>query len=207
MAKAKESPGPATSLVSVNDVADFFGVTRHHVAKLAREEGMPQVAKGKYNLAECAKWYIRHLRAANAGRPPANPQAKTDKARLEKAKADLAELDAQLRRGEVAPVKDFEQGLQEILAEVVQALRRLPGHAHELAAVTEPAVMRLRLREVVAGVQDAAHRGVVELVRGWSGRDAGGGDPGSAPSPKRRQVGGRKKSATRRKRQSGPVGD
>ena len=48
-------------MVSVNILADFFDRDIRTVQLWAEKDGMPKLAKGRYDLNECAKWRLQKL--------------------------------------------------------------------------------------------------------------------------------------------------
>ena len=47
--------------VSVDKVAQALRISERKVQRLVIDYGMPRDERGKYNLAQCMIWYIRHL--------------------------------------------------------------------------------------------------------------------------------------------------
>jgi len=59
-------------IVGVEDLAEYFGKTARTVQLWVDELGMPKIARGRYDLLECAKWRMQHLEselevASNSG--------------------------------------------------------------------------------------------------------------------------------------------
>ena len=63
MAEQKVNP----NLVSVDKVAEVFGISERAVQRLVIYEGMPRVSRGEYDLMKCSKWYVKHLHAMACG--------------------------------------------------------------------------------------------------------------------------------------------
>ena len=47
--------------VGVDKIAQVFRISERSVQRLVTIDGMPRDARGKYDLAKCMAWYIRHL--------------------------------------------------------------------------------------------------------------------------------------------------
>lgn len=126
------------ALVGPNELATLFHLTPRRVQMLARDEGMPQAGRGKYDLLRCVEWYIGFLQKSLASRGPSSSDrdgmAEMRAAKLRQAQADaaMAEWEMEQTRGTLAPVAD-------------------------MAALWEDAVRRMRAR-VLASIGMAAVR-------------------------------------------------
>ena len=106
--KSLESLEPAGQY-GVTVIAALFGKTPRRIAQLAAEGIIPRPSRGRYALAATFSAYIAHLegqaRAAGArgGQPHKGSEAATARARLDNAKADLAELEHSEAHGALLP--------------------------------------------------------------------------------------------------------
>jgi hypothetical protein len=48
--------------VNAKMLADVFNLTETRVHQLAAREGMPKLARAKFDLISCIKWYMKYLR-------------------------------------------------------------------------------------------------------------------------------------------------
>src|SRR5262249_31375396 len=106
-------------LVGPQDLARLFEDTESYIHKLVKE-GMPQKARGKYELGECLLWYIKHLKnkLKSRRRIIGDDDGSTERAarlRLVRADAELRELELARERGEFAAVADFEKMVTEMI--------------------------------------------------------------------------------------------
>lgn len=93
--------------VPVGTLAKLFNLTDIRVQQLAKAGIVSKTERGKYDLWESVRGYIRYLQERSGTKGPAMSEDGeviaddygTHRARLYKARADAAELDAQLLRG------------------------------------------------------------------------------------------------------------
>lgn len=119
-----------------------------------------------------------------------NPAA--EKARLDRAKAELAELELQEKRGELAPVEDQESVLIALVTTLASRMDGVPPQAaHEVARESDPAVCqeiiarhiraaREELAEAGARAVRAADRSVRRSKSAEDRRDRARGDSSAA---------------------------
>jgi hypothetical protein len=50
-----------SQLVTVDKVAELFGISERAVQRLVIYDGMPRVSRGEYDWVECSQWYVAHL--------------------------------------------------------------------------------------------------------------------------------------------------
>lgn len=116
-----------TILNSIGAVARHFGKSKRTVFRWQRE-GMPVLTDGRWDSGQIRQWLERR----SGGDPgqagdtldltPAPGSAKTHKARLEKARADLAEMEAAQRRGELISRAEVER---QTIAKIMDAKTKL----------------------------------------------------------------------------------
>lgn len=109
--------------VNAAELSAFLNVDASYVTRLHSDHGMPRKARGKYDLHECAKWYIRHLQERARSRAfGANDATREQKARLAGAEATLKELEVARLRRELIPVEDAVRLWDDALARVRDAM-------------------------------------------------------------------------------------
>lgn len=102
--------GPATYPVAT--IAKLLLLTERRVQQLVAEGVLPKGERGRYELVPVVQGYIRYLRDRALNGDANEPEAGMgDKARLLRAQADLAEMDATMRRGELVERGPVEAGL------------------------------------------------------------------------------------------------
>lgn len=97
------------SAVDAAAVAKALNITPRRVQQLARE-GLPRVARGRYELGACMAWYIRFLQRALEQRALPGESGgylslAAERARLAKEQADKAALDNAVRRGQLVEIR------------------------------------------------------------------------------------------------------
>ena len=137
----------ASGTVSGAALADLFGVNPRHIRKLVEErlpDGSPivvRMAPGKYAATPSIQGYIKYLKSIAARTDPASSQLEAEKIRLTRAKANIAESEAERVMGGQIPFRHALKVLGAWAAEFKKHLRALPGRAapivHDLDAVPE----------------------------------------------------------------------
>lgn len=130
--------------VGTGQLADALGVTPRRVQQLVHE-GMPQLARGRYHLPECMRWYLEREKSA-AG----STSAEDAETREKLARAEWHELRTARLRGQLLAATDVERTWNAAVSAVSAKL-------DNLAATIPPRVL---------GQTDAAEvqRVVVRLV-------------------------------------------
>lgn len=118
-------------LVGPQDIARIFEDTESYIHKLVKE-GMPQAARGKYELGECMLWYIKYLKMKlkSRRRVIGDDDGTTERAarlRLVRAEADLRELELARERGQFAAVVDFEKLVTEMVVMTKARILAVPS--------------------------------------------------------------------------------
>ena len=54
-------------IVTVDKIAQTFGISEREVQRLVIYEGMPRISRGEYDLIECSRWYVAKLHAKVCG--------------------------------------------------------------------------------------------------------------------------------------------
>jgi terminase small subunit / prophage DNA-packing protein len=123
-------------------VAEFFEVSPLAVDGWIRR-GCPVVGRGergkawKLDLLEVAKWRFKPAVDTSA---PGQLDGRQERARLDRAKANLAEDNLMLRRGQLIPAEDFRQALSDAFKTVAMTLESLPDLLERDAGLPPQAV-------------------------------------------------------------------
>ena len=92
----------------LDTIAKLLDLTPRRVQQLAAEGAIPKAERGKYDLVGAVRGYIKHLRAmAQAGDSGAEDYS-AQRARLTRARADMAEMEREQLRKELIPADDIE---------------------------------------------------------------------------------------------------
>lgn len=137
--------------VSVQVVAAALGITTRRVQQLAKE-GMPQLARGEYDLGACVAWYVAGREAA-AKQEAAPTTLEEAKLRLINAQADKAELEHQVAQRQYLHIDDVEKLVRQPLERVRARLLSLPSKvAPQVPPVDTLAGARVLLEDAVREV-------------------------------------------------------
>jgi phage terminase Nu1 subunit (DNA packaging protein) len=137
-------------------IARLLDLTERRVQQLAREGVIPPAARsgaerGRYDLVGAVRGYVHYLREQAARSQSGTADFGAERARLVKAKADLAEMDAGARRSDLLPVADVEAAWIAILERLRARLLVLPDRLAPLVhEETTIAGARASIRETIA---------------------------------------------------------
>lgn len=122
-------PSKAPEGYDVTTIAQVLGITPTRVQQLVKEDGMPQVRRGHYNLVACVQWYIKYWRdrAEAKGAPGDNDSMANAKLRQARADARLAEIELAQAEGELLPLAEYEKELGAICDRIRGVLSTVPS--------------------------------------------------------------------------------
>ena len=123
-------------LVDAAQLAAMLDLHGQQINTLTREGILPKVERGRYSIIDAPRAYIRYLKAKIAEVKAANRDdtIDLDKARLYKAKADIAEMEAGLRARELVTLEHIEKVMGDRLSTMRQRLLTIPTRAAPLVA-------------------------------------------------------------------------
>lgn len=114
------SSGNPTYPVSV--IAKLLKLTERRVQQLSKEGVIPKAEHGRYELAAAVQGYVGYLQERIAPRgadvDPNKADYHTEKARLTKSQADMAEMEAAKMRGALVDAEQMKEALDLVVAEV-----------------------------------------------------------------------------------------
>lgn len=128
-------------VVSATTLGAWLGLTARRIQQLAAECVIEKQARGRYPLESSVRNYVAWLRKQiedrNLGRNDEPTREAT--ARLQSARADLAEIELEEKRLELLPAADIEIAVGSLLAGVRAQVLAIPAEtANELADASEP---------------------------------------------------------------------
>ena len=126
-----------TAKINASQLCEVIGVQIDTVTRLVRAGCIPKAMRGEFELISATRAYCRYLidKAAKAkSETEYDDEVDLDKARLNKAKADMAEMEAGLRAGELVTLAHIEKIMSERLSIMRQKLLALPTRAAPLVA-------------------------------------------------------------------------
>jgi phage terminase Nu1 subunit (DNA packaging protein) len=177
----------ATNTPPIAVIARLLDLTERRVQQLGREGVIPKAERGRYDLVGAVRGYVRYLRVQAARVQGGAADFGAERARLVRAKADLAEMDAACRRGELLAASDVEEAWIAVLARLRARLLALPDRMAPLVhQETTIAGVRAQIRQAVGeALSELATLPVIaapceRAAEAGADDDEGAGDPGAA---------------------------
>ena len=150
----------ATNAQPLAVIARLLDLSERRVQQLSREGVIPKAERGRYDLVGAVRGYVAYLRDLAVKAQAGAPDFGVERARLIKAKADLAEMEADGRRGELLPAEAVEAAWTAVLARLRARLLVLPDRLAPLCVE----------ETTIAGVRDQIRKAVREALA----RETGG---------------------------------
>jgi phage terminase Nu1 subunit (DNA packaging protein) len=174
------SPGQPLAVI-----ARLLDLSERRVQQLSREGVIPKAERGEYDLVGAVRGYVAYLRDLAVRAQAGAPDFGLERARLIRAKADLAEMEADGRRGELLPAEAVEAAWTAVLARLRARLLVLPDRLAPLCfEETTIAGVRDQIRQAVREALDELAATPVVLAADPDGSGAAGGDgAGGARDP------------------------
>lgn len=110
----------------VATIAKLLLLSDRRVQQLTKKGVIPKAERGRYELAPAVQGYVRFLQERSLRSDSSPIDYHMEKARLTKAQADSAEIEAAKARQDVASVKQIEKNLAGLFAEVRTNIRNIP---------------------------------------------------------------------------------
>lgn len=144
----------SSAIQPIGVIAKLLDLSERRVQQLSREGVIPKATRGQYELIGSVRGYVRYLRDQAAKAQAGAPDYASERARFIRARADLAEMEAEAKRGSVIAAEDVEAAWIAVLALLRTRLLALPDRlAPQLHAEASPAsvrdVMRGAIREAL----------------------------------------------------------
>ena len=117
---------------TVEQVSNVLNLTPRRINQLVKDEGMPRVSRGEYEMVKCVQWYIRFLRdQLEVARHGTETEAQA-RLRLIQYTADLRRLDLAERTCEVIRIDDVMSEIDPVLIAIKSKLLAVPRRAAPL---------------------------------------------------------------------------
>ena len=157
----------------ISVISSLLDISERRVQQLSKAGVIPKAARGRYELIGSVRGYIRHLRDLNLKGEAGNADYGTERARLVKAKADLAEMEASQMRGDLLSAPDVKVAWTEIVALMRARLLVLPDKiapvVHETTSLNQARdVIKKAIHEVLTEIAETD----VEIVHHFDGDDS-----------------------------------
>jgi phage terminase Nu1 subunit (DNA packaging protein) len=165
-------------VVGTKDLAKILKVDVRSVQTFV-VQGMPRVARGKFDLTLCVPWYVDRERAAARASKGLND---LDRARERKARAEAEERELRMRinLGEMVPLQVLEDRVGTLCDRLMAVLQNLPGtYGFHLERAGVDAGKAEAVLETVATEITSALRSVADLIE-REGAEGELADDGSA---------------------------
>ena len=162
-------------------IAQPLDLSERRVQQLSREGVIPKAERGRYDLVGAVRGYVAYLRDLAVKAQAGAPDFGVERARLIKAKADLAEMEADGRRGELLPADAVEAAWIAVLARLRARLLVLPDRLAPLCVEeTTIAGVRDQIRKAVReALDELATQRIVAADPDGAGAAGGGGAHGA----------------------------
>jgi hypothetical protein len=118
--------GSSQPLCSVGVIAKLLMLTERRVQQLAAEGSIPKAQHGAYELAPTVRSYIRYLRDRSAGADVSGGDVSVYKTRMIKAKARIAEAEADQVDGALLRRTDVEAAWSKMIGNMRARLLSIP---------------------------------------------------------------------------------
>lgn len=151
-------------VVGTTALASVLGMRARHVNDLARQGILEPEGKGKWRLGHNVQRLLAHRAAAAADDGDGSPEFKAEQARLYKARADMAELEARRKAGELVPVAQVEAALADVIVTARNHIAAMPSKA--AARFPNPAAALPLLEDASRDALDSLADREVERVVG-----------------------------------------
>jgi phage terminase Nu1 subunit (DNA packaging protein) len=160
----------ATNAQPIGVIARLLDLSERRVQQLSREGVIPKAERGQYDLVAAVRGYVAYLRDLAVRAEAGAPDFGVERARLIKAKADIAEMEASGRRGELLPAEDVEAAWTAVLARLRARLLVLPDRLAPL----------WHQETTIAGVRDQIRKAVREALDELAATPVVAADPDGA---------------------------
>lgn len=115
-----------TATHPVGTIAKLLMLSPRRVQQLTADGVIPRAERGRYEIAPAVQGYIKYLQdRAITGN--GDIDYATEKSRLTKAQADLAEIEVARSRGDVVGAEQLTRNLTNLFTEIRTNMRNIPG--------------------------------------------------------------------------------
>ena len=130
----------AVTMVSVAQFAPLVELTVQRVYQLCQQNILPKVVDGNLPLIAGMQAYIRYLRGFSNADAQSRTSVAHERARLFKARADIAELERQARFDRLVPIEEIEPSWAQLVSNFRTRIIAIPSKAaNRVVGVRTPA--------------------------------------------------------------------
>jgi len=163
-------------------IARLLDLSERRIQQLSREGVIPKAERGQYELIGSVRGYVRYLRDQALKAQAGAPDYAAERARFIRARADLAEMEAEEKRHSLIAADQIEAALIAVLALLRTRLLALPDRlAPQLFDQPTVGDTRNLIRAAIREVLDDLAQPDIELeadidLEGVAGPEADGGE-------------------------------
>lgn len=170
-------------------IARLLDLSERRVQQLSREGVIPKAERGQYDLIGSVRGYVRYLRDQATKAQAGAPDYAAERARFIRARADLAEMEAEEKRGALIAAEEIEAAWIAVLALLRTRMLALPDRlapqVFEQSTVGDTRnLIRMTIREVLDDLaQPDVQLEAIADIDGHSDSEADGGDGAEGAAP------------------------
>lgn len=170
-------------------IARLLDLSERRVQQLSREGVIPKAERGQYDLIGSVRGYVRYLRDQATKAQAGAPDYAAERARFIRARADLAEMEAEEKRGALIAAEEIEAAWIAVLALLRTRLLALPDRlapqVFEQSTVGDTRnLIRMTIREVLDDLaQPDVQLEAIADIDGLPNPEADGGDGAEGAAP------------------------
>lgn len=175
---SKEAMAELPEFVSRAALAAALDLTPRRISSLVAEGILPQPTRhGMYPLVICLHNYLRYTRERATGAGVATETLASERAKLTRAKAAIAEMDRKRLLGELVSAEETTTGWVAILKIIRQNFLALPRRAAPIVALmSKPVEVEIFLRDRVHEILESTSQTRFVGVGVGAGSEAGDAD-------------------------------
>jgi phage terminase Nu1 subunit (DNA packaging protein) len=129
----------ANNTVPLATVAKLLDLTERRVNQLAKEGVLPKTARGRYELVPVVRAYIAYLRQKAVNSDVSRDDWQTQRTRLTKLKADMAEMEKLQMQDRLIPADDVSDAWEAMVSNMKAKMLSLPSKVATAVFVAEDA--------------------------------------------------------------------
>ena len=158
----------AAPLYPAKTIANLFNLTERRVQQMAAEGIIPKAERGKYELVGCVRGYIKYLQERAFGKDVGQSDTFIERARLLRAKADEAEIDAKVKGKDYAPISTLCDVIGDFSSQAKAIFESLPKRIKQSMPELRAREIKILERELVKAQNAIAEIQVVFDIEGDS---------------------------------------
>jgi phage terminase Nu1 subunit (DNA packaging protein) len=140
--------------VNAKILAKVFNLTETRIHQLAAREGMPKLARAKFELISCIKWYIKYLRTKIEERcvkpGPEVMEIQRQRFRRMRVDADIKEMEVALMKEQLMKVEDVRSGMADMAFIVRARFKSVPATlSAELLGETSRVMIQAKIEKAI----------------------------------------------------------